>query len=63
MPELKTDARLLERLERAAKTPTSPAQIEKQRISFIMGSISEKSLVTRHEVTKILAAQNGSDGR
>lgn len=59
MTEIKTDSALLEALLSAAKRQPSAAEIEAQRISFIMGSLGDKSQVTRRQVTEILAAHEG----
>jgi hypothetical protein len=60
MPDnIKTDPALLEALERAAKTALTADEIEQQRVSFIMGSLSADSSVTREQVKEYLAQQKG----
>lgn len=59
MAEIKTDEALLKALGRAARQQPTAAEIEKQRVSFIMGSLSEKNTVSRAKVTQILAAREG----
>jgi hypothetical protein len=60
MPELKTDPALLEALERQSNRRPSRDQLESQRISFIMGSLSEESDLTREEVQSVLEAPGGT---
>jgi hypothetical protein len=56
---LKTNPSLLEALKRSAeRTPTS-AEIEEQRVSFIMGALKTTNNITRSEVQEILAQQGG----
>jgi hypothetical protein len=56
---LKTDASLLLALKKSAEhTPTS-AEIEEQRVSFIMGALKTTNNITRSEVQEILAQQGG----
>jgi hypothetical protein len=60
MTQLKTDQSLIDALERAAKTPISSEELERQRVSFIMGSLKLNSDMTRARVEQILAHQKGS---
>jgi hypothetical protein len=62
MTDLKTSESLLSALRRAATTP-SAEEIEQQRVSFIMGSLSERSSVTRARVQEVLAQQEGKKAR
>lgn len=39
--------------------PQTAEEIEKQRVSFIMGMLKEDSTVTRAKVSQVLAAQQG----
>ncbi len=58
MPEeLKTNSALLEALK-SASTPTA-AEVERQRISYIMGTLKTTSPITRAEVEEILAQHEG----
>jgi hypothetical protein len=59
MTELKTKESTLEALEKAAGQRLTPEEIQKQRISFIMGSLDAKSPITREKVEKLLAEQRG----
>lgn len=46
MPEQpKTDPKLLERLERAAKHEMSAAEIRRQRVSFVYGNLPQSKAV------------------
>lgn len=59
MTDLQTNEALLKALrDPRSKTPT-PEEMQKQRVSFIMGSLSNDSSVTRARVGEILAAQEG----
>lgn len=59
MPDLKTNPSLLEAIEKAASSTPTAAEVYKQRVSFIMGSLGDSSSVTRAKVTEVLAAQEG----
>lgn len=59
MTDLKTDKQLLENLRAAASRKLTAEELYKQRVSFIMGSLSESSTVTRAQVTKALADIEG----
>jgi molecular chaperone DnaK (HSP70) len=60
MTELKTKESTLAALEEAASRRLTAAEIQKQRISFIMGSLDAKSPITREKVEKLLAEQRGA---
>jgi hypothetical protein len=60
MPEdLKTNSSLLEALKRASKRGPSSEEIEKQRLSFVMGSLKSTNHITRAEVQQILNNHEG----
>lgn len=59
MTDIKTDEALLKALGDAAKRQPTAREIAQQRVSFIMGSLSDKNTVTRAKVTEILAAHEG----
>lgn len=59
MTDLKTNEALLKSLEAAAARKLSAEDLYKQRVSFIMSSLSDKSTVTRAQVTKALADIEG----
>lgn len=48
---------LLERLERAAKRGITGAEIEQQRISFVLASLDRDSKVTREQVVEWIGKQ------
>jgi len=57
--ELKTRESLLDALREAAKRPMSAEELHRQRVSFIMGSLSADSTISRDEVEDILAKHEG----
>lgn len=59
MNDLKTDPKLLNTLERAAKTKMTAAQKREQTVSFVMSSFVNNEGVTREKVREILAEQYG----
>jgi hypothetical protein len=59
MTDLKTKESTLRALEKATRTPITPAEIRDQRLSFIMGSLDTDSPMTRAQVQQILAEQEG----
>jgi len=60
MPQdLKTDPVLLAALQRALALPQNPADIDQQRLSFVMGSLKSTNGITRAKVQEILSKQEG----
>lgn len=59
MPELKTDQRLLDALEQAASRELSHEEIERQRVSFVMGMLDQNNTMTREEVRDVLNRHMG----
>lgn len=59
MTELKTSELLLAALKEASKRGLTAEELNKQRISFIMGSLKESSTVTRSRIQEVLAEQEG----
>lgn len=59
MTELKTKEATLQALQRASGKLPTPEQINKQRVSFIMGSLNKDSNVTRAKVQELLAQHEG----
>jgi hypothetical protein len=59
VPELKTDPALLNALQKALRHNTTANEVHEQRISFIMGNLNRSSGVTRAQVEKVLADQEG----
>jgi hypothetical protein len=60
---LKTNESTLRALRAASEHPPGAAEVKKQRISFIMGSLNKESAVTRAKVVELLAEQEGSKDR
>ena len=58
MPNLHTDERLLQALADSARRNPSPQELHSQRVSYIMGIVSEESGITRAEVEKALEERN-----
>lgn len=57
--ELKTNANLLEALQESLSRKPTIEEVREQRISFVYGSLSSKSNVTREQVRKRLVEQDG----
>lgn len=57
--ELKTNASLLEAIANASSKKQTVAEIREQRVSFILGSMDEKSGVTRSRIKEVLEEQQG----
>jgi len=56
----KTDNRLIEQLEQAARRPVTKLEIREQRVSFVFGSISsDAGSLTREQVRKLIEEQEG----
>jgi hypothetical protein len=54
-----TEPSLISALKKAASRKLSEEELREQRISFIIGSLDEKSSVTREQVSRVLAEQSG----
>lgn len=59
MTDLKTDQELLDALRKSATRVPTAEELEKQRVSFIVGSLSPTSTITRSQVQEVLAKQEG----
>ena len=60
MPEQpKTDPVLLERMARAAKHEMTPAEIRRQRVSFVYGNLPRDNPMTRNQVAEAIARLEG----
>jgi hypothetical protein len=59
MTELMTNSRLLSALKRASGHVPTAEELHKQRVSFILGTISDCDTVTRERVEAVLAAHEG----
>ena len=57
--DLKTDAALLAKLAEAAKRPMSKEELRAQKISFVVGSLSKDSTVTRKQIEEALRNAEG----
>lgn len=57
MVQLKTSEALLQALSVAAKRKQTPEQAHRQRVSFIMGALGQKSGVTKEKVERVLAQE------
>ena len=60
MTDLKTPQSLLDALREAGTRPVSAEELHAQRVSFIMGSVKAESGITREQVQRELAKQEGS---
>lgn len=60
MGELRTDKRLLDKLSAAAQLKLSAQELRAQKISFIMGSLSNDSKITRDRVEEELDRLEGN---
>lgn len=60
MPEQpKTDPKLIERLEQAAKHDMTPAEIRRQRVSFVYGNLPHEHPMTKLQVAAAIARLEG----
>ncbi len=59
MTKLKTDESLLNKLRDATTRLPTAEELEKQRLSFVMGSLGKNSTATRAQVEEMLAKQEG----
>ena len=55
----KTDARFIERLQRAAQHQMSAEEIRQQRTSFVYGNMPRHSTMTKRDVAHALARLDG----
>ena len=60
MKSLKGDSTLIEALRRAAKRPMTEDEVRQQKISFILGSLSEDSTISRKRVEEELDKNSGT---
>lgn len=63
MTNLKTKPSTIEALKRAASQPLTSEEVERQRVSFIMGTLKENSPVTRAKVEEVLARHSGRQAK
>jgi hypothetical protein len=59
MTELRTNEALLKALENSSSRSPSFDQMEKQRLSFVMGALPEDNDMTREQVQDVLDQQEG----
>lgn len=60
MPELHTSKALLDALSAKPTHDLTAAELHRQRVSFILGSVDENSGITRDQVEDVLARQEGT---
>ncbi len=59
MTNIRTKPELLSALSQAAKTPVSEEELEKQRVSFIVGSLRDDSTITKAQIREALDSNSG----
>lgn len=59
MTDLRTDEALLRKLTEAASSSPSLEQLDRQRLSFVMGALPEDNQMTREQVQSVLERQEG----
>lgn len=59
MADIRTDGRLLAKLKETAGKPMTAEEIQKQRVSFVMGTLDTESTLTRGEVERMLLQREG----
>jgi hypothetical protein len=59
MTELKTNDALLARMRASAATSLTTEEMQRQRVSFAMGMMGDKSTLTRDQVERILGEGSG----
>lgn len=58
-PEISDPPELVRKLQAAARVKQSSEEILEQRVSFVMGSLNERSGVTREKVRSVILKQEG----
>jgi hypothetical protein len=59
MADLKTNEGLLRALKEASSRKPTAEELHRQRVSFIMGIVKDTSGITRAQVERVLAEQEG----
>lgn len=59
MTDLRTDEALLRALQKAASRTPSFEQLERQRLSFVMGALPDDNKMTREQVQSVIERQEG----
>jgi hypothetical protein len=62
MSELKTNPKLLDALRQAASVKQSANEVREQRVSYIYGSVNEKSGLTRDRIRQAVNEEEGTAG-
>lgn len=57
---LKTDQRMLESIQRAASKQVTAEELLAQRVSFVYGSMDNKSTVTKDRVRQVILGLAGT---
>jgi hypothetical protein len=60
MANLRTTEALLRALRKASDRPLTANELQRQRVSYIMGILKGDSGITRARVEKVLAEQEGN---
>lgn len=58
--DLKTDAKLIRRLQESASKPVTKAELTRQRVSFVYGNLPKDSAVTRERVAARIKKNEGA---
>ena len=59
MADLHTSESLLRALKVASERPLTAAELQRQRVSYILGILKDDSGITRARVEEVLAKQEG----
>jgi hypothetical protein len=59
MTDLRTDQTLINRLRSAAARELTAEEVNRQRISYILGTLKDESTVTRSKIRDVLADHEG----
>ena len=57
---LKTNARLIERLQESASKPVTKEELARQRVSFVYGNLPADSTITRERVAEKIKMNEGA---
>lgn len=55
----RSDPKLIQALEEAAKRGLTPEELRRQRVSYVLSSLPKESAITREQVERVLARQEG----
>ena len=58
-PNIKTDPTLVDRIEKAARTPSTPQESHAARVAFVHGNLPQKVTLDRTQVEAIIANIEG----